>query len=101
MPNPCSWNPYLALKNAAIFCLICGLLSLSTAASGESADEAPIGLGDPAQVATPENGLTAREEDSIDEDPIVVELDIPPELAAFLDEQEATAPGLPPIGGTQ
>jgi hypothetical protein len=96
MPKPCSWNPYLALKNAAIFCLICGLLSLSTAASGESADEAPIGSGDPAQVATPENGLTAREEDSLDEEPIVVELDIPPELAAFLDEQEGHCSGASP-----
>ena len=96
MPNPCCRNPYHALRNAAIFCLTWILLSISTAASGESDEEAPVGSDNPAQVVTPANGLTANETDSSDEEPIVVELDIPPELAAFLDEQEATAPGLPP-----
>ena len=96
MPNPCCRNPYHALRNAAIFCLTWILLSISTAASGESDEEAPVGSDNPTQLVTPANGLTANEADSSDEEPIVVELDIPPELAAFLDEQEATAQGLSP-----
>jgi soluble lytic murein transglycosylase-like protein len=96
MPNSCCRNPYQTLKKAAIFCLTWSLLSISTATSGESNDEAPVSSDNPAQVVGPDSGLTDSEQDSGDEEAIVVELDIPPELAAFLDEQEASAQGVAP-----
>jgi soluble lytic murein transglycosylase-like protein len=95
MPNLRCCSSYQALRKSAIFCLTLGLLSTSTPTIGESADDAPLGSDNPAQVLAPSDGSTASEQDSAGDEPIVVELDIPPQLAAFLDEQKANSPQAP------
>ena len=95
MPNLRCCSSYQSLRKLAIFCLTLGILIASTATIGESVDDALLGRDTPAQVLAPSDGSTASEQDSAGDEPIVVELDIPPELAAFLDEQKANSPKAP------
>lgn len=88
MPTTSS-NLSQALKQPAIFCLAWSLICIASTAFGETADSLPLNSELPVTVLTPDDTLTANQQDSEGEDPIVVNLDIPPELAAFLDEQGA------------
>lgn len=93
MLKPCRRTPKQTLRRPAILCLICSLLSLAAPAIGESADEGALGS------QPPDEALTASQQDSENDESIVVELDIPPELAAFLEEQETVPQGSPPTPG--
>jgi len=75
---------YRRAAQRALCCLTWCLLSLPAGASGESGDEVP---GSDAAQQTDNGDLAADQPNSAspaNDDPIVVELDIPPELEAFL-----------------